>query len=232
MKCSITLLDYVISLSCSVSPEVIVVPSEQTTDNGSTITINCTAEGGPDNVFQWMLVGEPSMSLSSGEDLAISFSDSYSVMTISNVNATQHGGVYRCVVSNGAGNDSNNGTLNVRPVITVQPAETLLTNNGSIEQLQCVADAFPAPEYRWVMIEDDIVIETVSNTSGLMLNPVLFGDEGTYQCVAVSLGVHVNSTLSLVTGEFPSLVVASCQSGLVLLQENFESLSTFLQSLC
>ena len=174
-------------------------------------------------MFQWMLVREPSMSLSSGEDLAISSSDSYSVLTISNVNATQHGGVYRCVVSNAAGNDSDNGTLNVRPVITVQPAETLLTSNGSIEQLQCVIDAFPAPEYQWVMIEDDIIIETISNTSILMLNPVMFGDEGTYQCMAVSLGIQVNSTLSLVTGEFPSLVVAV--NLVLLLQEHFENLS-------
>ena len=173
-------------------------------------------------MFQWILVGEPSMMLRSGEDLSISSSDSYSELTISNVNA---GGLYRCVVSNGAGIDNDNGTLNVRPVITVQPAETLLTSNGSIEQLQCVADAFPAPEYRWVMIEDNIVIETVSNTSVLMLNPVMFGDEGTYQCVAVSLGVQVNSTLSLVTGEFSSLVVAV--NLVLLLQEYSENLLTF-----
>ena len=188
------------SLSLTVSPAVVLAPSEQTTDNGSTITINCTAEGGPDNIFQWMLVGEPSMMLSSGEDLSISSSDSYSVLNISNVNATQHGGVYRCVVSNGAGNDSDNGTLNVRPAITVQPAATLLTSNGSMEQLQCVADAFPAPEYRWEKIENGIP-RIVSNTSVILFNPVMFGDEGTYQCVAVSLGVQVNSTSSLVTGE-------------------------------
>ena len=175
-------------------------------------------------MFQWILVGGPSMMLSSEDNLAISSNDSYSELTISNVNATQHGGVYRCVVSNGAGIDNDNGTLNVRPVITVQPAATLLTSNGSIEQLQCVADAFPAPEYRWVMIEDDIAIETVSNTSVLMLNPVMFGDEGTYQCMAVSLGVQVNSTLSLVTGEFPPLVVAV--NLVLLLQEHFENLST------
>ena len=140
------------------------------------------------------------MLLSSGENLTISSNESYSKLTISNINATQHGGVYRCVVSNAAGNDSDDGTLNVRPVITVQPAGTILTVNGSSEQLQCLAVAFPAPEYRWEKIENG-VIETVSNTSILMFNPVMFGDEGTYQCVAVSLGVQVNSTSSLVTGE-------------------------------
>lgn len=77
---------------------------------------------------------------------------------------------------------------------------TLLTSNGTSEQLQCVADAFPTPEYQWEMIENGVVIETVSNTSVLLFNPVMFGDEGTYQCVAVSLGVQVNSTSSLVTG--------------------------------
>ena len=212
-----------VSLSLAVSPAVVLAPSEQTTYNGSTITINCTAEGGPDNVFQWIQVGEP-MLLSSGENLNISSNESYSVLTISNINATQHGGVYRCVVSNAAGNDSDNGTLNVRPVITVHPAETTLTSNRDIEQLQCVADAFPAPEYRWEMIEDGVVIETVSNTSFLMFNPVMFGDEGTYQCVAVSLGIQVNSTSSLVTGESHRLLLLTLR--MLLLLQYFENLST------
>ena len=55
------------------------------------------------------------MMLLSGENLAISSSENFSVLTINNVNATQHGRVYRCVVNNEAGNDSDNGTLNVRP---------------------------------------------------------------------------------------------------------------------
>ena len=149
-------------------------------------------------MFQWIAGGD---TLTTGRDVSISDGSRLSVLSISNVNATEDGGEYRCVVSNAAGNDSDNATLNVRPVITVQPIETLLTsNNGSSEQLVCIADAFPAPEYRWEEIVDDN-IDVVSNTNTLSFSPVVFGDEGTYQCVAMSLGVEVNSTSTRVFGE-------------------------------
>ena len=176
---------------------MVVSPSRQTTNNGSTITIKCLAEGGPDNMFQWITRGDI---IASGSDVSISDGSQLSVLSISNVNATDDGGEYRCVVSNGAGNDSDNATLNVRPVIIVQPIETLLTSNGSSEQLMCIADAFPSPEYRWEKIIDDSIV-VVSDTNTLYFSPVMFGDEGAYQCVAMSLGVEVNSTSSTVFGE-------------------------------
>ena len=135
------------------------------------------------------------------DDVSISNSSEVgSMLTIRNVNATEDGGGYRCVVSNAAGNGSDNVTLNVRPVITVQPTETLLTSNGSSEQLVCVADAFPAPEYLWEKIMDGSNTE-ISDSNTLNFSSVVFGDEGTYQCVAMSLGEEVTSTPTLVVGE-------------------------------
>ena len=148
-------------------------------------------------MFQWIAGGD---TLTTGRDVSISDGSRLSVLNISNVNATEDGGEYRCVVSNAAGNNSDNATLNVRPVITVQPIETLLTSNGSSEQLVCIADAFPAPEYRWEEITDDSAT-VVSDTNTLSFSPVMFGDEGTYQCVAMSQGVEVNSTSTTVFGE-------------------------------
>ena len=176
---------------------MVVSPSTQTTNNGSTVSIECLAEGGPDNVFQWIAGGD---TVTTGRDVSISDVSQLSVLSISNVNATEDGGEYRCVVSNAAGNSSDNVTLNVRPVITVQPIETLLTSNGSSEQLVCIADAFPAPAYRWEKLIDGR-IAVVSNTSTLSFSPVMFGDEGTYQCVAISLEIEVNSTSTTVFGE-------------------------------
>ena len=180
----------------TVAPIVVVSPSTQTTNNGSTVSIECLAEGGPDNMFQWIAGGD---TLTTGNDVSISDGSQLSVLSI-NVNAAEDGGEYRCVVSNAAGNDSDNATLNVRPVIIVQPIETLLTSNGSSEQLMCIADAFPSPEYRWEKIIDDSIV-VVSDTNTLYFSPVMFGDEGAYQCVAMSLGVEVNSTSSTVFGE-------------------------------
>ena len=186
----------------AVSPDgsVAVSPSELITTNGSTINITCLAGGGPDNVIQW-LKDNRMLLTNDDDDVSISNSNEVgSMLTISNVNATEDGGEYRCVVSNAAGNSSDNVTLNVRPVITVQPIETLLTSNGSSEQLVCVADAFPAPEYRWEKIIDGNTT-VISDSNTLNFSSVVFGDEGTYQCVAKSLGEEVNSTSTLVVGE-------------------------------
>ena len=169
----------------TVAPGVVVSPSTQTTNNGSTVSIECLAMGGPDNIIQWIAGGD---TLTSGIDVSISDGTQLSVLSISNVNATEDGGEYRCVVSNAAGSDSDNATLNVRPVITVQPVETLLTSNGSSEQLVCVADAFPGPEYRWEKLnatsgEFELLLIGKSNRT-LELNPVVFDDFGEYRCVA------------------------------------------------
>ena len=168
----------------TVAPGVVVSPSTQTTNNGSTVSIECLAMGGPDNIIQWIAGGD---TLTSGIDVSISDGTQLSVLSISNVNATEDGGEYRCVVSNAAGNSSDNVTLNVRPVITVQPIETLLTSNGSSEQLVCVADSFPAAEYQWEKFNttsEEFEPLTGESDATLEFNPVVFNDFGEYRCVA------------------------------------------------
>ena len=193
---------YSTSFIHTVAPGVMVSPSTQTTNNGSTISIECLAEGGPDNMIQWIAGGD---TLTTGMDVSISDGSQLSVLNISNVNATEDGGEYRCVVSNAAGNDSDNATLNVRPVITVQPIETLLTSNGSIEQLVCVADAFPAPEYQWEKFNatsGEFELLTGESARTLEFNPVVFDDFGEYRCVATApvISAEVISNNATVTG--------------------------------
>ena len=151
-------------------------------------------------MIQWLKDNQ--MLLTNDDDgVSISnLSEFGSILTISTVNATEDGGEYRCVVRNAAGKDSDNATLNVRPVITIQPVESLLTSNGSNELLMCEADAFPAPEYLWEKIMNGSNTE-ISDSNTLNFSSVMFGDEGTYQCVAMSLGVEVTSTPTLVVGE-------------------------------
>ena len=193
---------YSTSFIHTVAPGVMVSPPTQTTNNGSTISIECLAEGGPDNIIQWIAGGGI---LTTGLDVSISDGSRLSVLNISNVNATEDGGEYRCVVSNAAGNDSDNATLNVRPVITVQPIETLLTSNGSSEQLVCVADAFPAPEYRWEKFNAtsrEFELLTGESARTLEFNPVVFDDFGEYRCVATApvISAEAISNNATVTG--------------------------------
>ena len=121
-----------------------------------------------------------------------------SILSISSINATQHGGIYTCLVTNAAGNSSNTTTLNVRPIILIQPASHILTSNGSNEQLVCQAEAFPSPTYTWIQLDGkDLSV----NTSVLSFTPVMFGDEGTYQCIVKSGNEEVKSTTSTVIGK-------------------------------
>ena len=187
---------------------------QQTTTNGSTVSFTCSGDGGPGNSFQWMRERDLTTLMDSDENVDISSNSTHSVLTISNVNATQHGGGYRCVASNAAGNDSDIGTLYVSPVITVQPVETLLTSDGSTEQLVCVADSFPSPEYRWEKLNANAnVFEAISggNSGVLEFSTVQFSDYGVYRCVATApeINISAESKNSTVTGECIDLVAIS-----------------------
>ena len=121
-----------------------------------------------------------------------------SILSISSINATQDGGIYTCLVSNAAGNSRNTATLNVQPIILIQPVSQIFTSNGSNEQLVCQAEAFPSPTYTWIQLDSK---DPGVNTSILSFTPVMFGDEGTYQCIVKSGDEEVNSTTSTIIGK-------------------------------
>ena len=98
-----------------------------------------------------------------------------------------HGGCYTCIVSNAAGNDSVSTTLYVAPYIDSPLEEQTLAVNGSDVNVTCNAAGFPIPNVMWT----DSFGSNVSNTSQLQFIPVMFGDEGSYLCVA---SVEINET--------------------------------------
>ena len=131
------------------------------------VSFNCSALGGSNNTYVWikneMIVGN--------ED----------TLDVTNIDASS-GGTYTCLVSNAAGNDSASTTLYVAPYIVTPLEEQTLTTNGSSVNISCDADGFPSPTVNWV----DMMNFEVSNKSLLHLNPVMFGDEGLYRCVATA----------------------------------------------
>lgn len=187
---------------------VTVDPATINATNGSTVSFNCLTTAGGGNSFMW--IGEDSSELSAGGSVTIIANSSQSTLTVTGVNASQHGGEYACVVSNAAGNGSDTGTLNVAPVIIVQPVPTLPTSSGHTAVLNCVAQSFPSPVYHWEKLTNN-QLSTVSNSNSsiLVFNPVMFGNEGLYQCVAESLAGVVKSSLSTVVGEHHSLPFSS-----------------------
>ena len=151
--------------SLTVSPEGSISPLNIVVRLDDAATLECSALGGPGNLFLWRKNGKII-----GND---------SVLNLESINASD-GGTYTCIISNAAGNDSVFATLYVAPYIDIPLVEQTLATNGSNVNIICNAAGFPIPNVTWV---DSLGLE-VSNTFQLMFNPVLFGDQGIYRCVA------------------------------------------------
>ena len=125
------------------------------------------------------------------------------MLTLSDVDAST-GGMYTCVVTNAAGNDSDSTFLFIAPYFIFEPVNEE-TSNGSSVTLQCVAEAFPTPNYQWARTDGvPIRQELLTDINIFVLSPVLFGDEGDYYCnatsrfeVAHSQDVTITSKISL-----------------------------------
>ena len=141
--------------------------SRNISTRGSSVTFDCSALGGPDNTYLWMMNGD-----TLGNE---------STLIVMDIDASS-GGNYTCTVSNAAGNDSASITLYVAPYIVTPLDEQSLTASGSNVNINCDAAGFPSPIVNWV----DMTNMEVSNTSLLEFSPVMFGDEGLYRCVATT----------------------------------------------
>ena len=161
----------------------------QTLAREDNITLTCSGVGGPDNIYQWQF---------SGQDID---DETSTELDISNVNAS-NGGDYSCVVSNAAGNSTITTSLFISPYFTSQP-ESIGGVNGSSVTLTCVAEAFPALEYQWRRIDAMSLSSNVmgEDSSMLKFDPLVFGDEGGYFCLATSQGTVIQSDNATVSSE-------------------------------
>ena len=192
-----SLFIYTVSANNSVTIE----PSVMTVDNGSDVTFNCSALGGPNNTFIWVRSDEldeifesyiqPLLSTTPVDvrDIINKLSDiileNGTIQFIESINATLNGGSYECVVINEAGLGRNDTTLYVRPVITQQPMD-IETEADNIVTLTCIVDSFPAPEYQWEMMnrtsEEFEQIDGETNTT-LVFDYIDYEVYGRYRCV-------------------------------------------------
>ena len=151
----------------AVSPEgsAIVSPLDIIANLNDSITFICNAMGGPSNSFQWEINGT-----------IVSNDNVVSLVTID----ASYGGNYTCIVSNAAGTDSASTTLYVAPYIVSPLDKQTLTVNGSNVIIFCNTAGFPSPTVSWI---DPMGME-ISTTSLIQFNPIIFGLEGIYRCVA------------------------------------------------
>ena len=180
----------------AVSPEgsVSVSPLNMVFNRGDNVTLNCSAQGGPGNTYQWQR---------SGTDLD---NEAMQTLTITQISATD-GGEYTCVVSNAAGSGSASTLLNVSPEIVIDPVD-VSARNGTVHMLACEAGAFPEPQYQWMRVGGAFGENVAGvDSSVLVFTPVRFGDEGEYYCIATSNGFSVESNTSTLTGIFHCTII-------------------------
>ena len=160
----------------------------QTYNRNNTALLLCTSQGGPGNTYQWQ-----------ANDTDIQ-GETMEMLTLNNVDAST-GGLYTCVVTNAAGNDSASTYIFIAPYFTSQPKNEKVTNGSSVT-LQCVAEAFPSPSYLWARTDGMPIRGTLlTTTDSFNFDPVMFGDEGDYFCNATSRNEVARSQDATLTGE-------------------------------
>ncbi|XP_019861768.1 PREDICTED: hemicentin-1-like [Amphimedon queenslandica] len=200
-------------ITVSPNSSVSIDPDLHIADNGSDITFTCSANGGPNNTFLWVRSDEfenlislssilqnlPFQNTISVQDVVDELStitlETGTTFSIYNINATEDGGEYLCIVLNEAGVDSNNTLLLVRPVITLQPQEVLTVANVSVS-LNCLADSFPAPYYQWRYTPANGMPQLVpgANEFTLVFPSINYEEFGPYVCIASADGIQETAT--------------------------------------
>ena len=183
-------------------------------DLRDSITFQCDAQGGPQNMYQWSL---------NNDILPFETSKTLQIFSITLLDA----GEYTCTVSNEAGMDSVSATLYIPPRIISHPqdVETVALRNITFT---CTAEGFPVPVIVWNSperaeqgsgsggITDDSLYSRVGVNGSLAvsileISPASYSDFGPYYCVAMSMALmmefSVESDHAILTG---NVVVCMC----------------------
>ena len=166
------------------------LPEMAVVEPGALVVVLCSVQGGPSITYQWQRYGL---------DLLGETSD---ILLIANVSVAD-GGDYMCIASNAAGSGNSTSRLLVTPTITTQPVDQLVSNGFTVA-FTCVAESFPDPVYTWEKYhEENSSFRAVSSGSVLLFQPAVFGDEGSYRCVAHLPGTNrtVTSRLAVLNGK-------------------------------
>ena len=136
-------------------------------------------------------------------DLDISVSTSRN-LDILDVDASEDGGEYDCIVSNEVGIGRATAILYVEPYFTLQPADAAVSE-GASATLTCMAESFPYPTYKWQKLQGSMFVDVADETDTLTVH---VGNDSceVYRCVATTVILGSTSSIysnkATVCGEF------------------------------
>ncbi|KAM7133198.1 immunoglobulin superfamily member 10 [Molossus nigricans] len=194
---------------------------EITVHSGSSVELPCGAEGRPRPSISWILANHTAVSESSeGNRQAQVTSDG--TLVIRNLSVYDRG-VYKCVASNSAGQDSRLVKVQViaAPPVILEPRRQVVAGTwGASLTLPCTATGSPQPRVHWVLSDGtevkplqfiDSNVFLFSNGT-LSLRHVAASDGGTYECIATSSTGSDRRVVTLTMEEretFPRIELAS-----------------------
>ena len=204
-----------LSLFLSVSPvgNVTATPMTQTFTQFSIVTFNCTAEGGPNTVYQWIKGRNPLSSIAPPLDVTSVLNNlavvaNESTLVLESI-VGDDGGEYTCIAINEAGFDNDTVTLYILPTITRQPVNQYV-QTGDTVTLYCEADSFPPPTYQWERGNrngDFLAISGEININLTIIN-IQHGAFGDYRCIATTPVIHETATsnTAVITGKYSNVI--------------------------
>lgn len=181
-------------ISIPLDGTVSVSPQTVDLDYDTSLTLNCSVEGGPDNVFEWLFNGT-SVPM---DHVNVSTSPFHSLLSIDHLSAPLHGGTFVCQVSNAISQDSNATTVYIKPRFLEYPSPSIMAAVGTSRHLNCTAESYPYPRYTWKRVNDSITV--LEGSSVLVFDPVAYDDMGYYMCVVESYSTIIESDIAVVHG--------------------------------
>ena len=121
----------------------------------------------------------------SNGDLTISVSTSPS-LKITDIDATEHGGEYDCIVTNDAGIGRATAILYVEPYFTLQPVD-VVADHGGTATFTCMAESFPCPSYQWQKLQGSVFMDICGETDTTLTINVTADSVLVYRCVAMTI---------------------------------------------
>ena len=152
------------------------VDSEVLEDGVGSTILTCNSHANPPATVSWHKVGDKE----SMQDTAI---------IKMNPIKREQAGVYICQAENSVGKSEPEETeveVLYGPVsVTTEPEDSIEVMVGNKTILRCAGDSNPPAKYQWVQVIGGA--ESVrSYTSDLVVDNVVYGDQGEYQCMAIN----------------------------------------------
>ncbi len=190
------------------APAIVKQPGPSVANEGQAATFEATASGYPAPTVQW------EVSTDSGGTWAEVPGATSPVLTLPGISFPQSGNLYRAVFTNVAGSATSNSaslTVHSPPVITLQPASTIV-QVGEGATFESTATGFPSPTVQWEVSTNAGVsfsaIPGATSTQFTIAATTLSQNKNEYRAVFTNVAATLSSqpaTLTVATNHFAAV---------------------------